>query len=303
MNYSSDSLISTIRLRAGIPQNALITDSNILEVINYELRQTILPMVIQCGAEYYVTYEDFTITTEGIYDIPPLAMGKKLRDVQIVGLHNTPKLRQPLNILPQLALSNIYGTYPANYYYDQYGFIVQGNQIRVFPPGISISPGYLRMYYYRRPNEVVLVSSGANITVTSPTQFVVGTVPGGWGNSPNICIISQYPSFDIVEGCENIAASVTGTTFTVEDTSHMTTGDHVNLTGQTSYPQMPVDLQNMLLQICCMRMYEILRDDNRLLQATQMFEKMKIDTMKLITPRVDGRTIKSVSSNNISNFI
>lgn len=304
MNYSSDSLIATIRLRAGIPQSALISDQNILEVINYELRQTILPLVIEAGAEYYVTFEDFEINTEGIYEIPALAMGKKLRDVQVVGMNNTPKLRSVLSILPQISLSNLSRAYfPNQWYYNQLGFVIRGNKLTIYPPNTRIPAGYLRMYYYRRPNECVLESQGAQITVTSPTQFVVGAVPAAFGLTPNIDIIQQTPSFDIAEDCENIAASVSGTTFTVPTTENMTTGDYVNLTGQTSFPQMPVDLQNMLIQTCCMRMYEILRDEQRLTTAAQMFDKMRMMTLKLISPRVDGRQIKITSQNSISNFI
>lgn len=303
MSYSTDSLIDTIRLRTGSPTADLVSNAAILNEINYALASVILPKIIEVSAEYYVTYEDFEITTAGIYNIPALAMGKKLRDVQVVGLHTTPSQRQPINTLPQLSLSNIQATFPTSYYYNQYGFMIVGNQVRIFPPDISISPGYLRMYYYRRPNTCVMVSAGSTITVTSSTTFTVPSVPAGWGATPRICVISQYPSFDVVEDCENILASVAGTTFTVADTSNMTTGDYVNLTGQTSYPQMPVDLSNILIEAVSIAIYKILRDQERVSLSVQSLQIMWADILKLITPRVDGKTIKIASSNNISNFI
>lgn len=302
MNYSSDSLIDTIRLRAGIPAQALVSNAQILEAINYELRQTILPMVIEAGAEYYVTFEDFEITTEGIYKIPALAVGKKLRDIQIVDGQTDPNLRNSISIIPQMTISNI----PQNYIYNQQytgqrGFVVMGNTIRIIPPNVPIQGNYLRMYYYRRPNECVPVSEGSTITVTSSTQFTVPSVPSGFGATPTIDILQSIPSFDIVES--GLAATVAGVTFTVSSTANMTTGDKVNLTGETSYPQMPVDLQNMLIQSVCMRMYEITRDQTRLTLASQMYDKMKSNTLKLISPRVDGRPVKITSNNGISNFI
>jgi len=105
--YSSDSLIATIRLRAGLPQDALVSDAQILNAINLELRATILPMVIRAGAEYYVDFRDFPIESPGIYEIPSIAMGKKLRDVQIVGYHADEDQRNVISVLPQLSLSNI----------------------------------------------------------------------------------------------------------------------------------------------------------------------------------------------------
>jgi len=65
---------------------------------------------------------------------------------------------------------------------------------------------------------------------------------------------------------------------------------------------MPVDLQNMLIQTVCMRMYEIIRDQERLALAKTMFDVMKAETMDLISPRVDGRVIKITSKNNIGYY-
>jgi len=65
---------------------------------------------------------------------------------------------------------------------------------------------------------------------------------------------------------------------------------------------MPVDLQNMLIQTVCMRMYEIISDQERLALAKTMFDVMKAETMDLISPRVDGRVIKITSKNNIGYY-
>lgn len=302
MNYSSDSLIATIRLRAGLPEDALITDAQILEAMSYELSQTILPMVIEAGAEYYVTWEDFEARRPAIYEIPALAVGKKLRDVHLVTNNQNENERQINGVIPQLALSNIAQSYEANWqrYYDQTGFVIIGNKIHIFPLN-TYTQGYIRMYYYRRPNQCVLVSEGANITVLNSTQFTVPAVPAGWGATEQIDLIQRTPSFDCIY--ENVTATIVGTTFTVPTTADLTTGDHVNLTGETSYPQMPVDLQNMLIQSVCMRMYEILRDDGRLSLASAMYDKMKANTMKLISPRVDGRVIKIQSTNGIGSYL
>lgn len=301
MDYSSDSLIATIRLRAGIPQDALVSDDQILEAINYELRETILPMIIRAGAEYYVTFEDFAIANPGIYEIPALAVGKKLRDVQIVDNHNDEEQRNVISVLPQLSLSNIAQNQQYNFYryYDQYGFVVQGNKLKTYPIN-AVQQGYVRMYYYRRPNQCVLKSEGARITVINSTQFTVSSVPVAFGLNPTIDIIQSTPSFDCVE--QNVSAVVLGNQFTVPSTARMSTGDYVNLTGETSFPQMPVDLQNMLIQSVCMRMYEIIRDEKRLQLASAMYDKMKLETMDLISPRIDGRVIKIASKNNIGYY-
>lgn len=302
MNYSSDSLVATIRLRAGLPANALVTNAQILEAMNYELIQTILPMVIEAGAEYYVVSEDFAIERPGVYEIPALAMGKKLRDVHLVDSDSDEANRNIIGVLPQIFLPNLAQNYQANYnkYYDQTGFVVIGNKLKTYPID-QYNSGYIRMYYYRRPNQCVPISEGADITVINSTQFTVPAVPSGWGASNNIDIIQRTPSFDCID--ENVPCTIAGTTFTVASTADYTTGDHVNLTGETSYPQMPVDLQNMLIQSVCMRMYEILRDDARLTLASQMYDKMKVNTMKLIAPRVDGRVIKIQSQNSIGSYL
>jgi len=299
--YSSDSLIATIRLRAGLPDQALVTDAEILKTINYELRATILPMVIRAGAEYYVDFEDFAPTTPGIYEIPSIAMGKKLRDVHIVGYHQDENQRNVISVLPQLFLPNIAQNQQYNFYryYDQYGFVVQNNRIKTYPIN-AVQQGYVRMYYYRRPNLCVLENEGSQITVISPTQFLVDSVPSGWGSTPTVDIIQSQPSFDCVD--EAVTCTVLGNQFTCASTERMSTGDYVNLTGQTSYPQMPVDLQNMLIQTVCMRMYEIIRDQERLALAKTMFDVMKAETMDLISPRVDGRVIKITSKNNIGYY-
>jgi hypothetical protein len=126
-----------------------VDDDDILEIATAELKDNILPLVLATREEFYVA--DKTVTpVNGLIRIPERAVGMGLREVKVLMGEDEINLAR-LNLEDKGRVVNT--GYPSH-------FCIEGNRIRI----LGSSAHDVKLYYLRRPSELVQVSTAMAIT-------------------------------------------------------------------------------------------------------------------------------------------
>jgi hypothetical protein len=177
-------LIRSIKRRAMIPSSQeTFTDVDLLEMATEEINLGLVPLIQRMHEEHLVYYIDFDLE-EGKrrYPIPPRAHGNKLRDVALIDENENAfeMHRYSLNELSDFSNTTAY--------INARGFYLENNDVILTNFQTNIGQK-LRMYFYMRPNALILESNGAVIeTITdlievdkiSPiTKSITSLTPNG----------------------------------------------------------------------------------------------------------------------------
>jgi hypothetical protein len=292
MDFTSTGLIAQIKRRALIPTSQnLFTDSDLIAMLNEELQNRVIPYILAVREDYFLTYNEYTqngSTTE--IDIPKNAIGNKINQVNIYTASSDDSF---FASVPRLTVSQI------NDYYG--GYYIQGSKIKIFPQ--AITSGQLRIYYYRRPSEIVATSRTAIIsTVNTNTSIVCSTnLPANITTGSNIDIVSNEQPWDTI--AERTAGTVLNATLDLTDTTDIETGFYVASRGESPFAQIPQDTIPLLIQAVVVRMMEYMGDTNGLQAALLTYAQMESDNRNLITPRVDAQPKKISAHRRLSRYL
>jgi hypothetical protein len=292
MDFTSTGLIAQIKRRALIPTSQnLFTDSDLIAMLNEELQNRIIPYILAVREDYFLTYDEYTqngSTTE--INIPTNAIGNKINQVNLYTANTSDSFFQSI---PRITVSQV------NDYYG--GYYIQGSKIKIFPQ--AISSGILRIYYYRRPSEIVLTSRTAIIsTVNTNTSIVCSTnLPANITTGSLIDIVSNNQPWDTVTG--RTAGTVSSATLNLTDTSDIETNYYVATRGESPFAQIPQDTIPLLIQAVVVRMMEYMGDTNGLQAALLTYAQMESDNRNLLSPRVDAQPKKISSRNRIARYL
>jgi hypothetical protein len=292
MDFTSTGLIAQIKRRALIPTSQnLFTDSDLIAMLNEELQNRVIPYILAVREDYFLTYNEYTqngSTTE--IDIPTNAIGNKINQVNIYTASSDDSF---FASVPRLTVSQI------NDYYG--GYYIQGSKIKIFPQ--AITSGQLRIYYYRRPSEIVATSRTAVIsTVNTNTSIVCSTnLPSNITTGSNIDIVSNEQPWDTIT--ERTAGTVLNATLDLTDTTDIETGFYVASRGESPFAQIPQDTIPLLIQAVVVRMMEYMGDNNGFQSAILTYAQMESDNRNLITPRVDAQPKKISAHRRLSRYL
>jgi hypothetical protein len=163
----SAALIRSIKTRGFIPESQRTFEAqDFLDIATEKINISLMKEIITARGDYLVYFED-TPLEEGVtnYAIPDRAHGDKLRDACIVDSEGKTKRE-----LTQISLENLtdyqtdYVTYTT---YDP--FYLQNNEVVLINTNFR-SGDSLRMYFYMRPNKLVIENRA--MTASSITQSV-----------------------------------------------------------------------------------------------------------------------------------
>ena len=292
MDFTSTGLIAQIKRRALIPTSQnLFTDSDLIAMLNEELQNRVIPYILAVREDYFLTYNEYTqngSTTE--IDIPKNAIGNKINQVNIYTASSDDSF---FASVPRLTVSQI------NDYYG--GYYIQGSKIKIFPQ--AITSGQLRIYYYRRPSEIVATSRTAVIsTVNTNTSIVCSTnLPANITTGSSIDIVSNEQPWDTIT--ERTAGTVLNATLDLTDTTDIETGFYVASRGESPFAQIPQDTIPLLIQAVVVRMMEYMGDTNGFQSAVLTYAQMESDNRNLITPRVDAQPKKISAHRRLSRYL
>lgn len=183
----SAKLIRSIKRRAWLPNDQKsFTDEDFLEIATEEINIGLMEQIMEARGDYLVYFIDVPLVSGTFeYPIPSRAHGNKLRDVAIVqpGVGDGPG--QVVYELAQISIDELSDYQaPYNWTYGNY-FYIRNNYV-VIPSTTGDSNGYsLRMWFYMRPNGLVVNARGATVEQVT-TGVEVNNLTPKTGNITNI---------------------------------------------------------------------------------------------------------------------
>lgn len=291
MDYTSSGLVSQIKRRALVPTSQnLFSTSDIIDMLNEELQNRIIPYIMSVREDYYLTYDEITangVTTE--YDIPSKAIGNKINQILLYTSTTDDSFFGKIPRLTAGQINDIFG-----------GYYLESNKIKMYPD--AVNTGKIRIYYYRRPSEIVATTSVYQVSsIVTNTSVTTGTTPTSISSGTKIDIVSNNQPWDTTD--ELTAGTVVGSTINLTDTSNISTGYYVCLRGQSPYAQIPQDTIPLLVQAVVVRIMEYMGDTGGLQSAMMTYAQMESDNRALLSPRVDAQPKKIRTRNKIHSYL
>ena len=288
MDYTVDALIEKVKTYAAIPTGQpAFSNARLVEIMNDELLSCVFPWIIKLQQEYFIDYKDYTIdASEPEYMVPTRAYGNVLRQVKyLVDDDETFNERDLPQFNPEM-INNI--LLP--------GFYMRGSNIHLVNfQNIADRP--IRLYYYRRPNELVLSVNCAEVTNVvasgSPgyNTITVGAYPAAWaGEDVLVDFIKGNPHFDSLEDDHTVTNF--GSSFDLPNTVAISIGDWVCAAGETPVPQIPAEAKMMLVQLTVARIMEALGDAEGMKAAIDKYTQLEQRMSEALSPRIVGSPIK-----------
>jgi hypothetical protein len=293
-DYTTTGLISNIQQRILVPNSQNLWDNdNILVALNDQFQSDIVPFIIKAKTDFYLTSVVYPInqssniiegSTSAMYAIPQTAIGQKV--AELVFYDSSTGLTRNMPQLDIDKISNYFG--PTGY--QNVGFYIQDNSVVLFPArGMQ---GNLKLYYYQRPNELILTSDAGQITSVNGTTnaITLSNVPTEWtAGTTTLDIQNQYQPWNI-ELTNQTIVNISNPTVTLTSVSGIKVGDWVCASGYAVIPTLPQELWRLLAQNVAVKILESLGDPT--IEVTkQQYNEMLNNLQSLISTRVDREPV------------
>jgi hypothetical protein len=309
--YTTDSLLTMLRLLPLMPSvQALFSDTDLVNIMDFEMTSKILPMIDNQAEEYFVKIMDIPYSTrETLFPLPIRATADKLRSVSFLDNNNN-EVRIP-RLRPEDIMSNVNATglaiNPA-----LWGFYLQDNLIVLYlssANGGSSSFPFLRLRFVRMPSTLVEEADCAQITAVSGNVITVNTtanpLPTTFTTTATYDIVSNSPQMFVSKGDDLTVTSIVGNVITFTSLPKIPStlpgpqvGDWVCLAMQSPIPQIPFKPGfDLLLQLSAAKCLEIHGDMQGFNVAMSQAADMKNYFISVITPRVDANVIRLTTPN------
>ena len=298
-SYLSSDLINAVKVKAMIPgaQNTF-DDDDILLLLNEEMSTAIVPQILDVREEYFVKFAEQEITSQSVdtgYDIPDRAIAMKLRDITVVQGESTGKNEISLPVISQDEVPTRTSGYDS--YYSQAAFL-RSNKVHLVPAqGLT---GTLRLYYFRRPSELVQTTKAARIDAidTNANTITLGNVPSNFNPTAAYDFVQVNPPFDSLSDGQ-VPVSVNSTLFEFESIPEgLKVGDYLCLAGESVTCQIPLEYQPVLIQRTVVRVLEALNDAQGAMLAKERLQELQYHAQQMVADRVEGAAKKIVNVNS-----
>jgi len=300
LDFTTTRFLDSVKRRAAFaPSQGTLTNADILEIASEEMRGGITNDIMALDSNLFVDILDITVVSgQSAYDMPPNAIGTKIKDVVFVNSSGD-EVDVPL-ITTKLKSNRIFrtGGRPAGYYLEDY-------KIKFFPTEITVFPT-IRIYYYRRPNELVKTSEAAKVLSVDTGTGILGIellVPSAFAVGTSCDIVKGTPNFTFRKQATNILTIASlDIGFTVADVADVVVGDWIALEGESPLIQLPYEAQPWLAQATATKILEQWGDaDVKILQQKMMELRAQFFTM--FQPRVDDDPKKIVPHRSLSTWM
>ncbi|NDE09882.1 MAG: hypothetical protein EBZ95_04860 [Chitinophagia bacterium] len=230
----------------------------------------------------------FITRSNSRFQIPYRAVGSKLRDVSLKD--DTGNFFEMTRInIGEIPFYNggAHGVRP-------YAFYIENNSVVLAPERVSFVYGaVIRMTYYMRPNNLVLLNQVASITNIDRTtgQITVSNLPSDFAIDHVYDLVSvRSPNKTLAFDIGAISIDPISKIFTFDSgdiPTFLNVGDHICLAGTSAIPQIPSDLHVILAQRVAARCLEALGDTEGLQNANAKLAEMTTLSEYLIDNRVE----------------
>lgn len=278
-SYTTSDLVTNVKLVGHIPlSNSTFTETEIINLANRELQTALIKQILSVREGYYLTYDDLSLASDGLYDVPANAIAGALANIELV---------QDTTIIPvnRIEESEQFSTTAPTS--TSYGFFMKANKVQILPtPNI----GTPRLWYFRRPNTLVATTDAAQITAIVGNVVTVSSLPSTMLVGTDIQFCQDQPTFNVLGTYEISAISSLDITLTGTMPTDLVVGDWMCLTNQTPVPQIPVEFRPLLEQRVVVKIYELQGYLDKMGAAKRVLDEMQASIFGLITPRVQSQT-------------
>lgn len=242
--FTTTELLSAVRMNARLSDyDPDWTTAQILLAADKMLQERFWPFMLSLRSDFGLAYLDHTITAaQQAYALPKRAYGSTLRRVLYVGATSSDVYELSNRPMGEHTLYAGETGSPEAY-------CIHDDKIMVLPTPASTT-GTLRVYYERRPSQLIATSSAMQITAGVGTGVLTGAAPAAWTTGLSYDIIKNTSPFATInEGLTASAVSAsTSITFTLADldSTRLAVGDWVTESGYSPIPQMPMELHSVL---------------------------------------------------------
>lgn len=295
MFYTSDTLITAVKSRSLIPSSqATYLSANFLDFANSELQIKIVPDLISIREDFFLKKKVVSITASNSrYPIPERAVGNSIKDLFYLDSSGS-KYPIPRINIHDTSSNNASGSSPSNFY-------LYGDQI-VLEPRPSSSSGSIEIWYYERPNQLVLTAAVAKITAVNTSGsnqvFTVDTdLTGSITNGTTKLDILSGKSPFLTWAIDCVAQSSSSTTITVTTASVAAedgttvlpqVNDYVCLAQQANIPMIPQELHPLLAEYVCRTAVQGFGDSEKLAQIDKNIIEMRRQALTIVANRVEN---------------
>lgn len=298
MRYTTDDLISAIQKNSIMPTAQLkFGPADYKRILNERLQLFLAVDITRMEEEYFVTYADIPIVAStSLYNLPQKAMGWKIREIGWLDSTKTNYLS-----LERINLEGAYNKTSNQTDIQPYGFHFFGAQIATVPLMNATASGYLRVWYYREPRDLCLLTECGEITnvasVGANYNVTVSHVPSVTDGIDFVYHNEPYDTY--VE--ELTPVLVAGNVITVTQSSFTAriplVGDYVTSYNQSPIPQVPDIFHPLLVQYATIRVLSTTGDKNVIDLAYQDLTNM-IANLKVITSARASAKARRVTNPN-----
>ncbi len=291
MAWTTLDFLNDVKLKGFLPDSGNMTDAEMLRVGDGEIRTKIIPLIVGAEQEFWIDYQDYTYDTSLTeIRIPSQALLGRVRDVTMIdpeGNESDPINRVPIERFGGYSRSNIYNGWSGMF------FTVRGDKI-LLPQATNVESGWsIRVYYYRRPSQMVATTAAMAVTGVVGNQLT-GSPPGSFTTSTYLDVVQAQPNFDVLR-VNSLPSSVSGGVTFSTATDDAATGDYVSLTGTTPIVPVPDLCYELLVSAT---VYQVLKITGFYEQAAferDELTKSMANIVTILAPRVKSPSAKVIN--------
>lgn len=287
MKYTTDTLITAIECNSLMPQSQnKFGSTDYKRILNEKLQLNLAAQIMNLNEEYFVTYEDIPLVASRTqYALPRKCAAMKVREVGYLSLD-----KSYYRVLARLNLETARDRTTQDISDTPSGFYFLNNRISLVPQMGSVVSGYLRIWFFREPRELVLESEVGKITacplVGNDYVITVNVAPTVTGQYIDLVQdIEPYETY-----AENILPSnVAANVYTVASSNFTnripTVDDYICKYNETPIPQIPDEFHPILAQHAVIRVLGATADK----AVIDMAASELADMMKALTDMASNR--------------
>jgi len=285
IDFTTTALIESVKRRIAIPTSqALYSNLDFCKLATDEMQSVLVPLMLSEQEDYFLHSDDQTINgTSTEYDIPERAIGRKVRDVGFYSSSSDEYTQRP-----RLSVED-YGDRLGNFVSTLGGYFFKGDRI-TFKPAPTNTTDKLRVYYYRRPNNLVRESDAGKITnINTATKVVtLNNAKSDWGTTTSFDLVKGKGGFRSLSDSFTVSG-VSGFDLTFSSLPDgIEVGDWVAPEGLSPVAQIPYEGHHLLAQLTAIKVLEGLGDAKGMGMAQEKYEFLLKNFLKTLSDRVDG---------------
>jgi hypothetical protein len=287
-DFTTTGLLSSVRDFGSFSDfDPDFTNAKLLNFMNFQLGTDVVPLIMTCREEYFVSQEDFELASQQTFEIPTKAIGAKVRDFTVWGNVGTDQ-ETMIQSIPRLN--------PDFLDRSSGGFYVQNNTLKLYPKNL-FNNNTARITFYYRPNDIVPLASAGRITDINGSIVTLNAVPATFTANTSVDGISNKSPYKTVVSTTITLVNVLDVT--LSDVTDLVVGDYICLEGESVYAQIPQDFISYLIQATVLKALES-KNDAQYSIALQKYNDLRKVILNLSSDRTEGENIKVAGFNKLS---